>query len=271
MKDTPSTRPLPLLIAVMSLTAACQQEKPVTLSVASVTALVTPPDARYPSLSLAGNRLLMSWVEERSQKQNAMRFSSTTDGVEFTAPRTIAEGAGWFVNWADFPSITGDDAGNYAAHWLEKNGRGTYSYGVRISCSSNAGQQWTPPAWLHEDRSAAEHGFATLVAEGAGLFTAVWLDGRDQKATGNMTLRSVRFDKTGATRGPESVLDERTCECCATDAAWIDKKGVLAVFRDRGDPEADASEVRDIAVVRQSGAKWTTTAPCHDDGWRNPG
>lgn len=271
MRYKPPTFQLTLLIAVASLATACQPEKPVTLSVTSVTSLKTSPKARYPFVSLAGPRLLMSWVEETGQGQHALRFSSTTDAIEFTAPQTIAEGGGWFVNWADFPSITGDAAGHYAAHWLEKNGAGTYSYGVRIACSSDAGLQWTQPAWLHEDRSAAEHGFATLVAEGGGRFSAVWLDGRDQKATGNMSLRSVRFDETGAKLGPESLLDGRVCECCATDAAWTDQQGLLTVFRDRGEPELDASEVRDIAIVRRAGAEWTAAAPCHVDGWRNPG
>ena len=37
-----------------------------------------------------------------------------------------------FVNWADFPSLVVLDGGRLAAHWLQRNGSGTYAYGVRI-------------------------------------------------------------------------------------------------------------------------------------------
>ena len=238
----------------------------------------SPKAARYPYLSKAGNCLLLSWVEKTSKGEHAVRFTVTKDAVKFAIPRTVAKGKGWFVNWADFPSIVGDGQGNYAAHWLKRNGAGTYSYGVRIACSSDSGAQWTKPFWLHDDRSPAEHGFATLVPEGKGKFTAVWLDGRDHKATGNMSLRSVRFDHTGTRLGKESLLDQRTCECCATDAAWLGGHGLITVFRDRGKPGPDAPELRDIAIIRQARKStqqaqpaWTTAKTCHDDLWHNPG
>lgn len=241
------------------------------LSVAPVTTWKTPKAARYPYLSLAGNRILLSWVEKVGAKEHALRFASSRDAVEFAGPKTISKGKNWFVNWADFPSIVGDTQGNYAAHWLEKNGSGAYSYGVRVSCSSDAGEQWCKPFWLHEDTSAAEHGFATLIPEGAGKFSAVWLDGRNQKSTGNMSLRSVRFDHTGTRLGAESLLDDRTCECCATDAAWLGTQGLVTVFRDRSDPKSGLSDVRDIAIIRQERSAWTGAEACHNDLWRNPG
>lgn len=241
------------------------------LSVTPITTWEAPKTARYPYLSVAGNRLLLSWVEKVGAKQYALRFTSSKDAVEFTTPKTIGKGKNWFVNWADFPSIVGDKQGNYAAHWLEKNGAGSYSYGVRVACSSDAGGQWGKPFWLHEDTSAAEHGFATLVPEGEGKFSAVWLDGRNQKSTGNMSLRSVRFDHTGRRLGAESLLDDRTCECCATDAAWLGKQGLVTVFRDRSGSESGVSDVRDIAIIRQERPTWTDAAVCHHDLWRNPG
>lgn len=268
-------------ILPLALVPSCSaQETPtaVGLTVQGISTFKSPTAARYPYLSRAGDRLLLSWVERIDRSQHAVRFSTTRDAVKFTAPRTVARGKGWFVNWADFPSIVGDEQGNYAAHWLQKNGTGTYSYGVRIACSSDAGAKWTEPFWLHEDRSAAEHGFATLVPEGRGKFSAVWLDGQDHKATGNMSLRSVRFDQTGTRIGKESLLDERTCECCATDAVWLGGKGLVTVFRDRGKPGPDASELRDIAIIRQTKSatqktpsSWTTAKTCHDDLWHNPG
>jgi hypothetical protein len=258
-------------LALLTICPAQTARTTGSLTVSSVTTFESPKAARYPYLSRAGDRLLLSWVERTDKGQHAVRFTTTKDAVKFAAPRTVAEGKGWFVNWADFPSIVGDAQGNYAAHWLQKNGAGTYSYGVRIACSSNGGAKWTEPRWLHDDRSAAEHGFATLVPEGHGKFSAVWLDGRDHKATGNMALRSVRFDHTGKRIGAESLLDERTCECCATDAAWLGELGLVTVFRDRGEPGPDASELRDIAIIRRAKSSWTPTKTCHDDLWYNPG
>lgn len=259
---------------VLVLAASCRHEpapSSAKLAVTRITTFESPKTARYPYLSVAGKRLLLSWVETVGKGQHAIRLTTSLDAVEFTTPSTISEGKNWFVNWADYPSIVGDEQGNYAAHWLEKNGTGTYSYGVRVACSSDAGGRWTKPFWLHDDNSAAEHGFATLVPEGDGRFSAVWLDGRNQKATGNMALRSVRFDHTGTRLGPESLLDERACECCATDASWLGKQGLVTVFRDRGESELGTSEVRDIAIIRQEQSSWTGTATCHDDLWHNPG
>ncbi len=268
-------------ILPLALAASCRAQTeptPGDLTVTRISSFESPKAARYPYLSLAGDRLLLSWVERTGKGQHAVRFTTTKDAVKFATPRTVAQGKGWFVNWADFPSIVGDEQGNYAAHWLRKNGPGPFSYGVRIACSSDGGAKWTKPLWLHDDRSAAEHGFATLVPEGKGKFSAVWLDGRDYKATGNMSLRSVRFDNTGTRIGKESLLDKRTCECCATDAVWLGKKGLVAVFRDRGKPGPHASELRDIAIIRQaqpaarqSQPSWTAAKTCHDDLWQNPG
>ena len=261
-------------IITLVLAMSCHDEPApvsVELSVTEISTFESPKAARYPYLSVAGNRLLLSWVEKVGKGQHAIRFTTTQDAVEFTAPKTIIQGKNWFVNWADFPSIAGDGQGNYAAHWLEKNGAGTYSYGVRVACSSDAGERWTKPFWLHDDNSAAEHGFATLVPEGNGVFSAVWLDGRNHKTTGNMSLRSVRFDHNGTRLGPESLLDERTCECCATDAIWLGDQGLMTVFRDRSESTPDASDVRDIAVIRQQESSWTGATTCHDDHWHNPG
>ena len=124
---------------------------------------------------------------------------------------------------------------------------------------------------MHEDRRPAEHGFATIVPTpavpgdgGIASFHAVWLDGGDMAKKGTMALRARRFDATGP-RSKDVLLDERVCECCATDAGFAGGN-LIAVYRDR-----TAADVRDISFVRHADGKWTDAAPCADDGWKNPG
>jgi len=217
----------------------------------------------YPRLSRGGNgRLYLSWTQRLGRKRHALQFAQF-DGGTFSPPRTVATGDDWFVNWADFPSVTASRNGTLAAHWLQRNGKGTYSYGIRIACSTDDGATWPSPFWLHEDRQTVEHGFATIVPDG-DHFRAVWLDGRAMPKTGRMSLRTGTFAAGGPSLG-ETLLDPMVCECCATDAAMVGSE-LLAIYRDRL-----PSNVRDIALVRGADTSWSTPRTIHDDGWSNPG
>src|SRR5262245_41759050 len=50
-------------------------------------------------------RVLLSWIEPAGEGAHGLRFSARTTGGAWSAPQTIATGPGWFVNWADFPSV----------------------------------------------------------------------------------------------------------------------------------------------------------------------
>ncbi len=235
---------------------------------------VTPPvdsgqlrSCMYPRVVRgADGGVYISWIRALTRHRHALEFVRF-DGADFSEVRAVAEGEDWFVNWADFPSLTAGTDGTLAAHWLQRNGSGTYSYGIRVACSTDAGATWHAPFWLHQDRQPTEHGFATIVPArdgGSGSFHAVWLDGRDLAKQGKMTLRTRRFDATG----PQSegvLLDDHVCECCATDAGFSGKN-LIAVYRD-----STAAGIRDISFVRRTGGRWTAAAPCADDGWQNPG
>ena len=58
-----------------------------------------------------------------------------------------------------------------------------------------------------------------------------------------------------------TILDERTCDCCQTAAAMT-SRGPVVLYRDRSE-----SELRDMAVTRLVGGRWTTPTPLHRDGW----
>jgi hypothetical protein len=207
-------------------------------------------------------RVYMSWLEP-ADSGHALRIAAL-QGKQWSAPQTVRAGRDFFVNWADFPSIHVLGAGRLAVHWLQRNGRGTYAYGVRIAQSADGGRTWSEPVTPHRDNSPAEHGFVAMWSE-AGKLGAVWLDGRKfttegHSAANEMMLVSTTIAPDG-TLGPETRLDERTCDCCQ-NAAAVSAAGPIIAYRNRS-----TDEIRDIYVTRRVGGKWLPGAPVHADDW----
>ena len=222
------------------------------------------PGSAEPNLAVAmDGRVYMSWLEP-ADSGHALRFATLT-GTQWSAPRTIRAGRDFFVNWADFPSIQTLDGRSLAVHWLQRTGRGSYAYGVRIAQSRDGGATWSEPVIPHRDSSEKEHGFVAMWRE-AGKLGAVWLDGRkfakDGHDMGNeMMLVSTTLAPDG-TRGAEVRLDERTCDCCQ-NAAAMTSRGPIVVYRNRS-----TDEIRDIYVTRRVGEKWTEGSAVHADNWK---
>ena len=224
------------------------------------------PGSAEPNLAVATDgRVHMSWLEP-ADSGFALRFA-TLNGKQWSAPRTIRTGRDFFVNWADFPSIAVLDGGRLAAHWLQRNGTGTYAYGVRIALSSDGGQTWGNPIMPHRDSSQTEHGFVAMWREGATL-GAAWLDGRKTANQvpghghgGEMMLMSTTLTANGRL-GAEVPLDSLTCDCCQNSAAMT-SNGPIIAYRDR-----TRDEIRDIYVTRRVGGKWLAGAPVHSDKWK---
>ena len=104
--------------------------------------------------------VLLSWIE-RSGDLASLKFSErTTSG--WSAPRTIASGRDWFVNWADVPSVLRLPSGALVAHWLQKSAPTTYAYDVRLSYSTDDGKTWSPSFLPHHDGTPTEHGFVSM-------------------------------------------------------------------------------------------------------------
>lgn len=227
-------------------------------------------DSREPELiATYDGRVILSWVEKVSDKGYALRLA-TLDQNGWSEPRIVSQGENWFVNWADFPSVTSLRNGTVAAHWLVKSGSSTYAYDVNISQSSNGGKSWSKPIIPHHDNTQTEHGFVSLIPLSDGRLGAIWLDGRNMKnmkesdepapAPESMTLRYATIDANG-NLSDEAELDERVCECCQTSAA-LTSDGPIAVYRDRS-----PTEVRDIYIVRQVNGSWTKPQPVFADNW----
>ena len=222
--------------------------------------------SRLPRLrALPGGEVLMSWVEPLGEN-HVLRFSVFHDG-HWQRQGNVAMGSQWFVNWSDFPSVAAIDDRFWVAHWLVKQpGGATYDYDVVTSVSNDAGVTWSTPVSPYQDRTAAEHGFATIfpVDHEAGI---VWLDGRyhiktkEQKKTGNFNLRYARIHRNGIA-DTDQVIDDNTCTCCWPSIA-VTSDGPVAVWRGRTD-----LEIRDHRVSLLRNGVWSAPAPLGAEGWQ---
>ncbi|MDE2879946.1 sialidase family protein [Candidatus Palauibacter soopunensis] len=265
-------------LAVAALLGGCggEAERQVSLEAGEVE-FDRPPPSGEPYVSVgAGGRAILTWIEPEEGVPALRLAIRGEDG--WSEPRTVWASKEMFVNWADFPSSVEMSDGTLAVHWLEKVADAPYAYHVMLALSSDDGMTWTEPFRAHDDDSPTEHGFVSMVpwGDGAGL---TWLDARAMAGHagggehvaggggGERGAMSVRFRTLAPDGhlGPEVLLDDRTCECCQTALARVGE-GLVAAYRDRGE-----SEVRDIAVVRGAGERWTEPAPLSTDGWVIPG
>ena len=208
----------------------------------------------------------LSWVET-SEDHNTSLYYSTISHDVWSQKKKISQGDSWFVNWADFPSMStfGQES---IAHFLVQCGEDTYAYDVKVSISNDKGRSWSNPISPHKDSTLTEHGFVSMVPYKDEVL-AVWLDGRnyaliqesDTVPSNEMTLRSAVIDKNGKV-SEELLIDNRVCSCCQTDAALV-STGPILVYRDRTE-----KEIRDISVVRLINGKWTEPQSVFNDNWK---
>ena len=204
---------------------------------------------------------LLSWLEPVAADRHRLRVSRLRGG-RWTEPATVAEGEGFFANWADTPAVAEAASGGLVATWLEKLGAGTYAYGIAWASSSDGGGTWKRGGWLHADRSPTEHGFVALAPTGGGV-RAIWLDGARTHDGGAMALRTALVE--GGRVSGERELDDRVCDCCST-AAVDAAAGVVVAYRDRS-----AQEVRDIALRLVAPSGEARPVPLAADRWTIPG
>ena len=204
----------------------------------------------------------LSWLEP-ADSGHALKFATYANG-RWSSPTVIRAGRDFFVNWADFPSVAVLADGRLAAHWLQRNGKSTYAYGVRIAQSADGGRSWSAGVAPHRDTLPVEHGFVAMWPEGSGL-GAVWLDGRKSAGGhdghGEMMLMATTMGRDGKL-GPEQTVDSRTCDCCQ-NAVALAAAGPVVAYRDR-----TRDEIRDIYVARRVNGKWMEGTRVHADEWK---
>ena len=221
----------------------------------------TNKNSLAPNLCSFGNHFALSWIERNTDGEARLQMA-TWNGSEFDEIRLIAKSKGMFANWADIPSLVEAPSGDLYAHWLNRIGNETYEYGIQIERSIDHGKSWQSLGWLHNDTSATEHGFVSLIPEDRHV-RAFWLDGRQmKKPTGKMMLRTAILD--GNKIKSEHMVDDDVCTCCPTAAIQL-PSGSAVVYRDRL-----PQEIRDISLVHLKNG-WSKPSRIQKDNWVMPG
>jgi len=226
-----------------------------------------PPGSGQPNLTVAADgRVFLSWIEPDTPQGYVLRFS-VRGAQGWSAPKTIARGANWFVSDADVPSLAVLSDGTLAADWFVASvGPRSEAYDVNLVLSKDGGTTWSKPLMPHRDGKKRQHGFVSLVPTPDAKLAAIWLDGRNMPSEeeGDMALMYTTIAANG-TLGPETQIDNRACECCKTSmTATAD--GLVAVYRDRSD-----KEIRDISIVRYANGRWSQPQALTNDGWEIDG
>src|SRR5262249_21232073 len=120
------------------------------------------------------------------------------------------------------------------------------------------------PVVPHRDATPTEHGFVSLTPAPGGL-GAIWLDSRKVKGNGATDEVAMMYTSVGTDGklGPEKQIDGRVCECWQPAAVKPGDHGILAVYRARSQ-----EEIRDVAIVRYDGQKWSEPKTVFADNWK---
>ena len=175
------------------------------------------------------------------------------------------------LNWADFPASAGLEDGTQLIAWLVSEPAHAHSYGTRFMLvppgATTLSESVSKARPLEEHRGPGEHGFVSLAPLDESRFLALWLDGRaaGEHGAGDTRVYARTIDRAGAL-GPELVVDPRACSCCPTSMVRLADGTHLAAWRDRSD-----AEVRDVALGRFDGARWSEPELLHADGWKIDG
>lgn len=261
-----------LQIVTLSLGSfACTAREALPVQRISVTPMTSPggPSSAEPFVSTSDQqKITLSWLQREADSVTvALRIATADSTGTWSTVAEVVKARDLFVNWADFPSVVSLADGRLLAHWLQKNGRGTYAYDVRLSESGDGGRTWSASTTPHGPGIPAEHGFVTLLARADSTADVVFLNGSVAPAgtlEGRgppMRLAVTRWSGAGAVRQPETILDQRTCDCCQTAAAMT-SAGPIVLYRDRSE-----AETRDISITRLVNGAWTPPTPVHSDGW----
>jgi hypothetical protein len=227
----------------------------------AVEPLASPAGANssVPQMTVAGDRLVLSWVE-REGTTSTFKFSQRT-ATGWSAPMVVVASDKLMVNSADVPSVRAMPGGEFAAHWMMESGPDPEAYDLRMAWSAD-GKTWTAPVAPNRDKTMSQHGFASLYPTADGGTGVVWLDGRTTHGDeGDMQLRAATFDKAHKPLG-DTLIDSRVCECCPTSVS-VSSDGPIAVYRNR-----TTGEIRDIYATRWSGTKWSMPIRVHADNFK---
>ena len=237
-----------------------------------VAALTPPEHTRATSPAIvrgADGTIWLTWLERENDGNTALRFAAfDPQQKSWREPRTIARGANWFVNFADFPTIAIGPGHTAVAVWFVNNSAPAASaathdhhgpgYTAFISQTADGGKTWSRAAPLTRESDSVE--FVSLATLADGRVLAVWLDGRAKKAGGKAQQLYSRVLGSGQ---PDTLVDASVCDCCQTTLTAFPDGSALVAYRGRS-----ATEIRDIRIARFRHGKWSEPRALHADGWQ---
>ncbi len=261
------TKSIPYIFFILLLVSCSQQERPQSKGLLKPKIIASPARANSSLPYLvkgADGNLYFSWIEKSNSGPTRFLYASFVQD-QWTEPELIASGRDWFVNWADYPMIAVNNAGDMIGHYLKKSAPDTYAYNVNVVRKKKHDTVWSLPLNPHTDSTRTEHGFVSMLPQADNTFLLVWLDGRNtgvdnQGHKSAMTIRSTVLTIEGDL-SDEKVIDERVCDCCQTDGTMT-TDGPVAVFRDRSE-----LEIRDISSSRKTDQGWTAPKSVFFDNW----
>lgn len=221
-----------------------------------------------PSLTLSADGIAwLTWLE-KTAVGTALRCATFDRATSrWNPPGTIASGANWFVNWADFPALTAGADGAATVVWFVNNPARAASahdhhgpgYHALLSRTTDGGRTWSPPAPLTRDSDSVE--FVSLATLADGRVLAAWLDGRARQR--DAAKPQQLWARILGAAGPDTLVDPSVCDCCQTTLTAFPDGTALLAYRGRG-----AEEVRDIRVTRFRRGEWDEPRALNHDDWR---
>src|SRR5439155_935831 len=171
-----------------------------------------------------------------------LRFS-VRGAQGWSAPKTIARGANWFVSDADVPSLAVLSDGTLAADWFVASvGPRSEAYDVNLVLSKDGGTTWSKPLMPHRDGKKRQHGFVSMVpTPDAKWKVYVLMSGDSGKTFG----KKIRIDDGN----PIGRVDVVSRSSGAAVVSWVERT-------------SQGAQVR----VREVAANGTAAAPMNVSG-----
>lgn len=262
-------RSLALLVVAVGVVAACRAAPPPVALNVFMENIRSPAGAGAMGSSLTTSSesvTWLSWLEPHGNNQHALKCARfDVASRRWSEARLVARGAGWFVNWADFPVMVARDDRLLAVWFVNSpGGEGHHvSYHAEFAVSKDEGKTWSKAEPLTRDNRSVE--FVTLQVLSNGSVLAAWLDGRHRSGAGASDRQSLYARGVGESR-PDVLVDPSVCDCCQLSMIRTPDGGALLAYRGRS-----AEEIRDIRFARFRDGRWEKPQTLHADNWKIAG
>src|SRR5579871_3890095 len=111
----------------------------------------------------ADGSILFSWVEPVKEGAYNLRYAVRKNGA-WSEARTIAANRNFWRHPSEIPELLALSDGTLLAHWVEKpKGEKESDAEFIFVSSSKDGVKWSAPLMAHKDKSAEQHGLASIV------------------------------------------------------------------------------------------------------------